>query len=348
MKKYVVLAAAIAMVAFAGCKKEENGLVTLTIGVENPVSMDKQSYQPELTSVMFNRLDEMFVNGVSYEVVPLNNDENDFTTDDISFKGQIRVDPTTVNGSAFLAVYPSMTAQGYGLGYDGEYYTCEFLTEPYMVSDIVRGTDGVAFDGFSYNPWPLATYYTCGHCVLEDGRFFLRNTVATLCPSVLYGTAWYNAFADQFGLVRVNNPSELPQITISKVVIESSNAPLTGSAYIADLYTDEPYCVIDGNMGYEIDAYADDSYAYAYTFGYQYDIRYCGEIPVAPITVATALTMDLYFSINGIDYVYEGVPCDVAANVIGRGQRIPLLVNMRDDHIAGTTRNEYMGRFRAL
>lgn len=346
MKKYVVLAAAIAMVAFAGCKKEESGLVTLNIATENTVSNDKQSYEADYSRVIFNDGDDIYVNGIVGSVTALNGETDPYTTDGpmgFSYKGQITVDPAAV-GSDFLVVYPGPNN---GINYVSDEYRCTFVSDFAMVPEVAQGYPTYAGTQLTsdYQPWPMAAYYTCGQCVLEDGRFVLKNAVATLTPSILYGVAWYNAMAARNGWDAIYNPAELPAIVVDAVEIVSSDAPLCGEAKLVDLNTSNPRAEIFADRGYQLSAIAVDGTEHYYNLNPQF----IGEIPVAPIMTTTTLVMNMHFHmiINGTEhyFVYQGGRSTIPAGTIARGVRTVLQVNMRDNHLETVPTDEYMARF---
>lgn len=346
MKKYVVLAAAIAMVAFAGCKKEEKGLVTLKIGTENVASNSKEAYEADYSRILFEAGDGIYINGVEGYVTPLNGDPDPYTTDYYSFKAQIDVAPSAVSGQEFTAVYPGADQ---GIMFEDGLYTCEFISTPGLIPEV--RVSGHSMGVGIYQPWPMVAHYTCGSCVLEDGRFVMKNAVAVLTPSILYGATWFNEMANRFSFPTAS-PDELPEIYVDGVDIMSSTIPLYGNAHLENLDTDAPIAVINDGEGFDGGVSTVNAYASGEGFGYSLSPQFVGELPIAPFTGRGELTMNMYFHFdwygNTYYFVYHGERCIVPEYTLRRGVRTILQVNMRDNHLDDVPTNEYMGRFMLL
>lgn len=356
MKKYFVLAA-IAMVAFAGCKKEEKGMVTLTAGFENAYNQDKQTYNCQLNRIMFNGGDMMIVNGSEYGVTPLNDDQDPFTISSNSYRGALEVPATVLYGQAFLAGYPAEVFDGAADGTSWNLVSDEdegigFRQSTNLICDVnamdVQGN--VEMNVYDYRIWPMVAYDECGSCVAQDGRFLLKNTVAILTPSFLYGVNWFAAMNTKFNMgydmSQIASANDLPEVSVSKVVISSSYEPLHGAAHLEDINTTEPHVVMDAPTGANyIELNECGTYDADMNPGFT-NPNFMGQIPVAPFVNRTDLTMDVYFTIGNRNFVYRGVPTTFDHSMTLRSVRTVLQVNMRDDHTALCPNStEYMARF---
>lgn len=342
MKKYVVLVAAFAMVAFAGCKKEEKGLVTLTVGVENEQNDAKQAYNEALNTVMFQAGDQIYLNEIPYSVSPLNGDIDPYTTTAASYKAQIRgVNPTAFSGQHFLAVYP-VGANNIGVVYDDieDIYSVNMTSTCTMIpQNVVRDGDLQYASTMSiqnnYRTWPLSNYYDCGDCFFQDGRQYFRllNDVAVFTPSVIYGYRWLQRVCELLG--ETCNAENLPAMIVDKVEITTDdNHPISGMGYIADIETADPHVVLDLRTSNTLTAYADQYVApIACQRSNQAEI-YVGNIPVPPFYGDATVQMNTYFhiTINNTTYhfKYTGATVNAVEGTVVRGRRTVLKVNLLD------------------
>ena len=330
MKKYFVLAA-IAMIAFAGCKKEESGMVTLKVGVENTDGMDKQTYNTQLNRIMFNS-EAMYINGGRYGVAPLNEDSDPYTTRDNSYRGGLNVPGNVLYGHSFIAGYPAdVYAGAYDATTDTWVLADGMMDESYMICDVNTDDFGNVVMSSDYRAWPMVAYDECGSCIAESGRFLLKNTVAILSPSFLYGVNWFNAMNTKFQMnYGPLTASNLPAVTVTKIEIISSSELLSGDAYVEGVTTANPLLVMDGrpceNM---ITLYDCGTYTSEQNTNFV-NPNIMGQIPVAVFQNATNLRMNMYFTIGNYSFVYHGPSVRFTPDMTVRSKRTVLQVNMRD------------------
>ncbi|MCQ2260665.1 MAG: hypothetical protein MJZ77_04645 [Bacteroidales bacterium] len=338
MKKYVVLAAAIAMVAFASCNKEEKGFVTLTVGGEPTENTDKQVYNSALNSVMFQNSDQMFINGRLANIACLNDDDDPYTTTDgYSYRAQLSVPTGSLMGQSFLAVYPASSIDAEWMDVATDYYPVTMVENFHMIPQYKEAATNPAAEGteFSgdYQCWPMAAFATCGECVANDGYFQLKNAVAVFSPAIMYGMDFYNALARQFSLVTVNSVENVPALVLDKVVL-SSTEPLAGLGRIENVRTSEPYVFIEDEPIYSIEADNTGAIKPLPAMGLEQRFEIMGNITVPPFQHDGVLTQQVYFhmDINGQTYsfVQTSPRVNVQAASVVRGKRTILAVNMFD------------------
>jgi len=253
MKKLTVLFAAIAMIAFAGCKKEnttnyvadENGMVTLRMSGETWQNTGKQTYMDLFNRVAFDVDDEVFINGVTAAITPcdVNGSTTDESENDItrSFYGMMTVNGNVLTGDDYV-LYPAgiFTA---GTAADMSDYTCELFEERALIQpdmDVMLG------EGFE---WPMAAK-------LSGNQFLLKNAVAVVTPSIKYGAPFVNALANMTDSPIANenyNPltSATPELYVEEVQLVSTDQVLNGLGHLENMAT-EPTLTMDANGGYTI------------------------------------------------------------------------------------------------
>lgn len=345
MKKYFVLAA-IAMIAFAGCKKEESGMVALKVGVENTDGMDKQTYNTQLNRIMFNG-EDMWVNGTTYGISPLNGDDDPYTTTENSYRAGLNVPVSVLYGQSFIAGYPDGAFNGFYDATSGIWELADgMLDDAYMICDVnaIDEQGNVEMDPYQYRAWPMVAYDECGSCVAESGRFIMKNTVAILSPSFLYGINWFAAmnatYSMGYDMTRISNANALPDVTVTKVELVSSSELLSGPAYVANVTTAEPKLVMDGACRENMITLNDcGTYTHADNNNFT-NPNIIGQIPVAVFQHETDLVMNVYFTIGDYNFVYHGPAVHFTPDMTVRSKRTVLQINMRDA--------ENMSRFQML
>lgn len=344
MKKYFVLAA-IAMIAFAGCKKEESGMVTLKVGVENADGMDKQTYNVQLNRIMFNGQDAMVINGGVYGVRPLNEDNDPYTTGLNSYRADLNIPGNVLYGQRFLAGYPALAFDGdydaaadsWNLKYDEVEWSAGLWGESDMICDVnaLDEQGNVAINPSFYRTWPMVAYDECGSCIAENGRFLLRNTVAVVSPSFIYGINWFSAMNDQFGMGydmnNITNANQLPAIEVDQVVLRSSVEPLFGPAHVEGVSTDNPIVVMDASRGTNGMITLNNCGTYTSQNNPNFtNPCIIGQIPVAVFQNETGFQMDVFFTIGNYHFVYHSDVVTFNENTLVRSKRTVLQINMRD------------------
>lgn len=340
MKKYFVLIA-VAMIALAGCKKEETGMVTLKVGAENATNFDKQTYNVQLNRIMFNNGETMLINGGEYDIQPSNEDNDAYTTEYNSYKASLEVPATALYGRPFLAVYPSTIFTENVYDADNDVWAIDeglMLNDCNMICDVnaddVQGN--ILLDG-QYRAWPMVAYDVCGTCIAQEGQFRMKNTVAILSPAFIYGMNWFRAMNDDYGLGYdtrdgITSASQLPAVEVERVVITSSSEPLSGNAYVAGLTTAEPKLVMDEPAGENTLTLTNcGTYSNATNPNF-INPNIIGQIPVAPFVGRTHLTMTVFFTIGQDHFKYQGDPVQFTSDMTVRNVRTILQINMRDDN----------------
>lgn len=313
MKKYTVLFAALAVIALAGCKKEENKVNGILIGGENFVSMDKQAYSPDFQYVMFDGTDGFLFNGTEYTYTMVDNptDMNEMTS------GYSNYAVLNVPGSAIVddvtMLYPSnifpITVPATGMQ---------------MVSQADNAGDPNAITGCV---WPMG-YHNANFS--SHHGIQLKNAIALIAPAVKYGApCMQSLFANNPAFAGMTlDVNNAPVMTVTHVELVA-DTKLTGAAEVQFDEADIPTMVMTDAMTEATDALDMD----APNFGVEIPftgsaINIVGNMPVAPALNGANLTINVYFTLDcgdtSFDCVYSG---DVVANVARNG-RTTYVANM--------------------
>lgn len=233
MKKVIVLFAAAAMFAFVGCNKEENttyvvdqdGMVTLTMSGETWQS-DKQTYLNQFNRVAFDLGDVALINGVEAAVYPCNATGGLTNPDDSpinrSFYGMMRVSLEALSGNDYV-LYPAglFTA---GTAADMSDYT---LTMPANADLMNVGADTYLAGYY----WPMGTK-------LSGNNFMMKNAVALVNPSFVFGAPFINELATMTDSPIANEGVDVmtgynfPQLYVKAITLTSTDQVLNGTAHI--------------------------------------------------------------------------------------------------------------------
>lgn len=347
MKKISILVAAFAMIAFAGCKKEENGLtpdangmVTINLTGEKYTDSSKQTLDGFLNRIMFDNGENLYFNGATANIVCV--DENDpmGPAPTNSFWCRISV-PENAIAENNVILYP---ASAYTPGTAADY--SDWTVSVYDDVEMIPATeDEYIIDGSSFQAWPMAAYGTSSR-----GHFYMKNCVALLAPSVKYGYSFLYELRNTFG--RTIDRNNLPTLTVLGAVITSSDAVLTGNGHISGLDTEAPTLVMntDADAGYTITGRLATPREVPAGNGQEVIV---GNIPAAPMALGTHIQMDLYFTITfpattegGVPTVFYGkynsLPVELAGGQLSvlRSQRTTLCVNLFDgseEHLSHVT-----------
>ena len=282
MKKYTVLFAALAVIALAGCKKEENGMVNIKVGGENYVNMDKQGYSPDFQYVMFQDGDQILFNGNPYTIV-LQNEDPMFPG--YSNTASFNV-PASEIGGATTILFP-YSAFEYGL------YVGETASDFTMVDETAAAVNQVA--GCA---WPMGYYVSDFH---SHGDIILKNAVALITPSVKYGApCWQNVVANNtdFAGLGTITLATLPTMTVTKVEL-IADQKMTGNATVVFDASNNPIMTMTDAMSGTTDVLA----ATAPNMGVVIPAagnreEYIGSIPVTPNLTGANMWMKVYFDLE--------------------------------------------------
>ena len=282
MKKYTVLFAALAVIALAGCKKEENGMVNIKVGGENYQNIDKQGYSTTYNFVMFQDGDQILFNGTAYPIV-LQNEDPMFPG--FSNFASFSVPATEIGGETTI-LYPANIFQS-GL------YVEESAADLIMV-DMADAT----VNQISGCVWPMGYHVADFH---SHGDILLKNAVALIIPSIKYGPRCFqqlvanNTDFEALGTITLAN---MPTMTVTKVELQADTM-LTGNAHVEFNTSNDPIMKMDDpmttaytvlaagapNMGVDIPASSNGE-------------TYVGGIPVTPDLAGHNVIMRIYFDLT--------------------------------------------------
>lgn len=342
MKKYSILVAAIAVLAFVGCKKDnngslvadQNGMITLEMSGETHQDNGKQSFYGTANRIFFDEGDQMIVNGSVCNVTPLAVTGDDLATEYRSYKAKVSI----LAEYAYTPLYAMYPADVFTLGTAADY--SDMTVEMYNDVDLFTVADNnVILTGSSYQPWPMTAYLAD----LNTPRIQLKNNIALVTPSVKFGYPFVNQFVQDNNLNVTVDPNNLPTLNVEKVIISSSDQNLYGSnGYIDGLTTQEPKLVFPGTpttpSAITCWVPADRGTGIIATGTSEWLL---GNVAVPPMAAGKHVKMDVYFSLQfgdatPIECIYEGdeivLPNDRA---IGRSRRATFVCNLYDADIDG-------------
>jgi len=312
--------------------------VALNFGGEAFVSTDKQAYQDN--NILFTTGDYAYVNGETKEVEPVGTGAT----------ARIWADATSTG--SYEVHYPVSTVR-----YDAatSSWKTTFLRDITLIP--AMGNTNITNGG--YQVWPMSGYVDDINAVAEGYQFKLYNNVAVISPAVKYGpnfaeAMWSAGGIDSLGWVRDEN--NLPTLTITKVVLSSSQIRLTGDATLQNPTADDaavlggqttaPYFLMDN-------APADDSIVATVTgTGFVavpttasstgVNIVIFGNIPVAPYPLMNrTMTVAFYFNatVNGTThyYKYTGSFTTQEGNTWLRSRRTTLIADFYNPDVATLT-----------
>ncbi len=341
MKKYSILVAAFAVLAFVGCKKDnngslvadQNGMITLEMSGETHQDNGKQSFYGTANRIFFDEGDQMIVNGSVCNVTPLAVTGDDLATEYRSYKAKVSI----LAEYAYTPLYAMYPADIFTLGTAADY--SDMTVEMYNDVDLFTVADNnVILTGSPYQPWPMTAYLAD----LNTPRIQLKNNIALVTPSVKFGYPFVNQFVQDFNIPATVDANNLPTLNIEKVVISSSDQNLYGTnGYIDGLTTQEPKLVFPGTpttpSAITCWVPADRGNGIIATGTSEWLL---GNVAVPPMAAGKHVKMNVYFSLvfdgmeEPIDCLYEGdeivLPNDRA---IGRSRRATFVCNLFDADI---------------
>ncbi len=340
MKKYSILVAAFAVLAFVGCKKDnngslvadQNGMITLEMSGETHQDNGKQSFFGTANRIFFNDGDQMIVNGSVCNVTPQAVAGDELATEYLSYKAKVAI----LAEYAYTPLYAMYPAEAFTLGTAADY--SDMTVTMYDTIDMFTVADeAVLLTGGLYQPWPMTAYLEN----LNTPRIQLKNNIALVTPSVKFGYPFVNQFVQDNNLNITVDPNNLPTLNVEKVVISSSDQNLYGSnGYIDGLATQEPKLVFPGipstPSALVCNVPVDRGYGIIATGTSEWLL---GNVAVPPMAAGKHVKMDVYFSLQfgdaaPIDCIYEGdeivLPNDRA---IGRSRRATFVCNLFDADI---------------
>ncbi len=322
MKKYTVLFAALAVIALAGCKKEENKVNGILVGGERFVNMEKQAYSPDFQYVMFDGTDGFLFNGVEYTYTMVDNptDLNEMTSGYSNYA--ILNVPSEAVVDNVTMLYPSTVFPLY-----------LYPTSMMMVSEAPNAGDPNAVDGCV---WPMGYHDATFQ---SHGNIELKNAVALVTAAVKYGAPCFqNLFANNPAFADLTfDVNNAPTMTVTNVELVA-NTKLTGNAEVQFDENDLPCMVMTDEMDGATDALNMDAPNFGVNIpcaGNQMTI--VGNMPVTPALNGADLVINVYFTLTcgseTFNCRYTGQPLDpntreVTTVSAARSQRTTLIANM--------------------
>lgn len=323
MKKYSVLFAALAVIALAGCKKEEirGGIV---IGGETYQNVDKQAYSPDYLAVFFDGTDNILWNGVVYPYTMIDNPTSRNTVTTYSHYALLNV-PTDAIVDDVTILYPGETS----------------ISIPATGTIMVNQANNAGLPNHIDNCiWPMGYHSSNFH---SHGQIILKNAVALISPAVKYGVTCFQGIVDAnsavFGPMNLTSADfavaeDLPAMVVTSVELSSTDRRLTGPAHIQFDDADIPCMVMDGTIGESADVLAVAAPGVGVTIPAAADqYKNVGFIPVTPALVGGNISMKVFFDFYLEDgtilhCVYNGESKAVAENHIIRGYITDFRINM--------------------
>ena len=312
MKKYTVLFAALAVIALAGCKKEENKVNGILVGGENFVSMDKQAYSPDFQYVMFDGTDGFLFNDVEYTYTMVDNptDMNEVT--DFSNYAVLNVPGSEVVDDVTM-LYPSTV-----------FPLNVAATGMMMVSEAPNAGDPNSVDACV---WPMGYHDATFQ---SHGTIQLKNAIALITPAVKYGSpCMLNLFANNPAFANYTfDQANPPVMTVTNVELVA-DTKITGAAEVTFDEEDVPTMTMTDAMTETTDALNMDAPELGVNIPFAGNVMtIVGNMPVTPALNGANMTINVYFTLEAegetFNCVYSG---DVVANV-QRSMRTTYVVNM--------------------
>ena len=313
MKKYTVLFAALAVIALAGCKKEENKVNGILIGGENFVNTDKQAYSPDFQYVMFDGTDAFLFNDVEYTYTMVDNpiDRNEVTTYSnfavLNVPGEAVVDDVTM-------LYPSII---FPITVDA--------TGMVMVSEAPNAGDPNPIMGCV---WPMGYHNSDFH---SHGTIQLKNAIGLITPAVKFGApCMMNLFANNPAFANEtfdqNNP---PVMTVTAAEIVAG-VKITGDAEVVFDESDIPTMVMTETLTEATDVLNMTAPEGGVNIPFAGNVMtIVGNMPVTPALNGEPVTLNVYFTLtvgeNTYNCVYSG---DIASIIVPRNGRTTYVANM--------------------
>ena len=329
MKKCTFAIAALAVVLFAGCNKEEN-TVTLQVGAEVAQDMSKEGWCSGLNQVLFTDGDYIMMSsstGVhSYALRP-NTDrvstyDAEYTTSGASYYATFDASRECI-GSPAYAYYPASVFNENGivsLNATGNFFS---IVENTTGSEVVTISEA--------QMWPMVSYQPE---VNENTTFYLYNTVALISPAVKLGRNFIIAMNEEFSLgINIANIYNDVNLTIDDIYLRADQ-PIRGLGYIDNAETANQNSTVDCKVVLTDDTSLEGDYGMnprviQLSNGTTIDVL--GNIAV-PVMDNATFVMDVYFTLNNQQFVWHGNPTTLD---LLRSQRTTFIANLYDRFESG-------------
>lgn len=312
MKKYTVLFAALAVVALAGCKKEENKVNGILVGGEKFVSMDKQAYSPDFQYVMFDGTDGFLFNDVEYTYTMVDNptDMNEVTD---------------YSNWAVLNVPGSAVVDDVTMLYPSNVFPINISAAGMMM--VSEAPNAGAPNTVDACVWPMGYHDATFQ---SHGQITLKNAIALVTPAVKYGApCMQNLFANNPAFANYTfDQANPPVMTVTHVELVA-DTKLTGDAEVVFDADDVPSMVMTEAMTEATDVLDMDAPELGVNIPFAGNVMtIVGNMPVTPALNGANMTINVYFTLEveneTFNCVYSG---DVVADV-ARSGRTTYIANM--------------------
>lgn len=214
MKKITFLAAAVAMLAFASCNKNEDQ-VALKFGAETYTSGEKQAY--ESNAVYFTAGDQVYINNELCTVNPIGNGRK---------------------GTIWCAFSESGYKANYGdVRYENGQWKTTFKSNVTLIP-----MNGNTVISSIHQPWPMS-----GKVATASETLVFKHNVALISPSIKYGMPFAESMfgADMPFAESTWDGQTLPTLTVTKVELISNTIKLTGDAHLININSSAPSMQMD-------------------------------------------------------------------------------------------------------
>lgn len=313
MKKITFLAAAVAMLAFASCNKNEDQ-VALKFGAETYTSAEKQAYQNN--KVFFTAGDQVYINNVPTDVNPIGDGSR---------------------GTIWCAASTTGYHANYGdVRYENDQWKTTFKSNVTLIP-----MEGNTVISSIHQPWPMS-----GYIAEATETLLFKHNVGLLAPSIKYGMPFAESMfgAGMPFAVDSWDGQTLPTLTVSKVELISNTIKLTGDAHLIGANGNAPRMQMDADpMGANMSANDMITCTFANAAGYTVtpsatdgEIGYrMGLVTIAPFNSADyvrRLTVKYYITFDfgqGVirNFVYTGVINFNDVVEVKRASRFSIMAN---------------------
>lgn len=350
----MIAVAAMAMIAFAGCKKESN-TITLGVGMEQPQGSDKEAWYNAGNQVAFEVNDAALINGRVYELTldPAGNVAGNST---YSLLAKVELNGAELSRPAYM-YYPANDFQ-----YNETYTAPDMaqhvmsLLNPYGSMYMPLCSNDFGAITTAGNEWPLVAYLPR---VEQSCVFKLKNTTALFAPAVKVGQNFIDSYNAKFS---TNISYDNFRVRLNSMTVYCPEHPLFGVGYIENpesAYNDDAACKfrIDPALGNDYNntlvAYTGRNNGVGIVRNDAHQamdiIQYVGYCPVPEYTDGT-LNVVMNFTIMDDDtevatYNYTANPITINSNTLLRNQRCTLVLDCYSPRAANS---DWWGHWTAM
>jgi hypothetical protein len=282
MKKqslYIAIIGIALLSVFSACKKENSivpdGKILFSAGYVQPSSDSKYTIltSTQRLQAFFNSNDQVYINGLPYTVFPYatTDDESDNASSHARIWADISSDHT------YKGLYPASAFTSDITNFDHP-----TILIPETVKVLPYNTDTRIHEPVDGRILPTTAYCTSNE--IEDSLVF-RNTMSFIRLEIVYDIDFAKRLEAATGTVGY------PPINIESVRLTTDATPLSGSGYIQNPFTQQPYAVLNsGNANTIYYSFSDIS-----TNISAGSSRRIGLLPIIP-NLNTRATMEIIFT----------------------------------------------------